>query len=303
MANELQTNTTSGSVVYALIRTSQAQVYDVSTNTFGSYVAADVPNYAVPLVEQGTGSGYYVGNFPTEITTPDTYSIEFYQQLGSTPASTDTYISGGSLQWSGSSAVSNFVPNLISLSYLQTYMNSSNNPALQQQVIQSATQAIQSFCNRVFSSQTYSEYYDGPGDRSLLLRQRPIITLTSVTILPYGDSPQVVDGSEFIVGVNTGIISFMPSSQYGCYFFYGHEGESKYLINYTAGFLSIPADIQQACALICQNLINWSGIDVTLKVERLGGTSGYQWGGGVDTGKMIPSTIKPILEKYKSYIV
>lgn len=303
MANELQTNNTTGSVVYAIIRNSQAQVYNVVANTFGNYLASSVPNYAVALAEQGTGSGYYVGNFPVAITAADVYSVEFYQQSGSTPASSDQYIAGGNLQWNGSASVSTFSPNLISLSYLQTYMNSTNNPTLQQQVIEAATQAIQSFCNRTFSSTTYAEYHDGPGDRSLLLRQRPVITLTSVTILPFGDNPQVVPGSEFIVGVNTGLISFLPSSSYGSYFFYGHENESKYLIDYTAGYLTIPADLQQACASICQNLINWSGLDTSLKVERIGGTSGYQWGGGIDTGKIITSTIKPTLEKYKSYIV
>lgn len=305
MANEQQTNFTTGSTVYALIRNTNALIWNNSTSAFESYLSANVPDYAITMTENGTGSGWYVGNFPTGIDTPGIFYIEFFDQFGATPANTDTYIAGGQLDWSGSSVLSFFLPNVTSLANVKLAMNIFNDNSDSQisQFLAAASAAISQYCNRIFTVGMYSEYYDGPGDRTLLLRQRPIVQLTSITVDPFGSDPITVDGSNFIVNTNTGLIGWKPQNQYGSWFVKGYDGQQNYLVVYQAGYQVVPSDIQQVACQICSNLYNWAGQDTSLKQERIGGTTGYTAMYGSDSGKLITSVMEKTLNTYKRYII
>src|SRR5579883_1671246 len=51
-------------------------------------------------------------------------------------------------------------------------------------LITTATRAIQKFCRRDFGQQTYDELYNGLGDRRLVLRQYPLLSVQSVRYRP-----------------------------------------------------------------------------------------------------------------------
>lgn len=53
-------------------------------------------------MEQGTASGYYVGNFPTGITTAGVYNVIVKRQTTASPAEADPTIAVGEIQWNGS---------------------------------------------------------------------------------------------------------------------------------------------------------------------------------------------------------
>ena len=106
MAKEIEIQTTAGLNAYALVRDpASANIWQTTTNTFASYVAANVANYAIALTEQGTGAGYYTGDFPSAITTPGSYPVAVFQRLGGSPASTDTFLGDGIVPWNGASQI------------------------------------------------------------------------------------------------------------------------------------------------------------------------------------------------------
>ncbi len=51
-------------------------------------------------------------------------------------------------------------------------------------LITTATRAVQKFCRRDFGQQTYDELYNGLGDRRLVLRQYPLLSVQSVRYRP-----------------------------------------------------------------------------------------------------------------------
>jgi len=100
MASEIQSIGTTGKTVYAIVRDATGRLWNVATSAFEAWTTANYANYAVPMVEQ-VPSAYYVGSFPVLVTTPGLYGIDVRQQVGATPATTDTPLSGGLLNWAG----------------------------------------------------------------------------------------------------------------------------------------------------------------------------------------------------------
>ena len=97
MANELQTPYTTGATLYAVIINPAAQAWNGTT--FETITPADWSTYAVPLSEVAA-SGLYFGNFPTSLPAAN-YTTVLYQQVGGSPASTDTLLGVGEVDWSG----------------------------------------------------------------------------------------------------------------------------------------------------------------------------------------------------------
>ena len=100
MAGELQIPWATGKTVYFLVRNSVGQIYNGST--FTAYSTANYSTYPVSGTEQGTASGYYVGDFPS--VAAGIYSIEAKERSGASPAETDINVGGGDLLWDGTSA-------------------------------------------------------------------------------------------------------------------------------------------------------------------------------------------------------
>lgn len=101
MAGEIQiAHGVTGRNLYAVIRSAVGTVWNGTT--FVTYNGANWTTYAVALTEQGT-SGYYVGTFPTVAS--GVYNLEVRDRLGGSPATTDTIIGAGFIEWSGSSVV------------------------------------------------------------------------------------------------------------------------------------------------------------------------------------------------------
>lgn len=104
MADEIQFDAgpqLSGATLYYLLRNQAAQVFDNGlAQTFTPYVTANYANYDIPLVEQGTASGYYVGNVPTDLAA-GLYFVSVHQRAGVSPAEDDTRIGVGEIDWSG----------------------------------------------------------------------------------------------------------------------------------------------------------------------------------------------------------
>lgn len=102
MANELQAQYTSGKTVYAVILSAVGQAWNGTT--FEAPLAADWATYAVAATEQST-TGLYEATMPAGVSTAGLYSVLFYQRAGASPATTDTVIGKGLIEWSGTTEI------------------------------------------------------------------------------------------------------------------------------------------------------------------------------------------------------
>jgi hypothetical protein len=100
-----------------------------------------------------------------------------------------TYSSSGAVLSEGWSSITTSTGNLITLARaLQNFTNVTLTNAEQaslQAMITAVSRAIKRYCRRDFVITTYDEQYNGSGDRRLVLRQIPIISITRVSYGPY----------------------------------------------------------------------------------------------------------------------
>ena len=295
MANEITTNATTGSSVYAIIRNGLMNVWNGSG--FEAWNASDYSTYIVPLTEQGT-SGFFVGSIPAGINTADTLTIEIYSGAGTLG---DTFISGGTLNWSGSSIIDDdpIGTALTSLEYVKDYgqITGSTYDTFLQNRINSISVAVESYCRRTFAITTYTESIDGCGSTELLLGQFPVVSVTQVVVDQYGSQPTTIPGSSFIVNTKNGIVSVKPTATYSPWFAYSNQGIS---VTYQAGYDPIPFDIQEAVAEMVMNQFYKLGTDVTLSQEQIGD---YNRTSRADVQQLLTDDIKHTLNHYRQGIV
>lgn len=92
MANEIQISRPdlAGSTLYAIRRNAAGQVWNGSA--FVTYVTADLASYVIALTQQGTASGYYVGDAPLP-GVPG--SVVVFVRAGGSPAEGDVQAGTG----------------------------------------------------------------------------------------------------------------------------------------------------------------------------------------------------------------
>lgn len=138
MANELAADYLSGKTVYYLIRTATATIWNGVA--FEAYQTANYANYDISSTEQGTASGYYVGNFPS--IDAGIYYVTAKEQIGGSPAETDITVGTGAIQWNGTT--------VLPLSYLISTTNYTNiaDTILKRDIDNvEATAAVHSLCS------------------------------------------------------------------------------------------------------------------------------------------------------------
>jgi uncharacterized phiE125 gp8 family phage protein len=125
---------------------------------------------------------------------------------------------------------------LTSLAAVKIYLKieATHDDALLEDLINSSSSAIESYCKRKFKEQTFEEEYDGNGRKGLYLHQYPVKSVNSVmingTVLPLTDYKINKNSGKLI---RTG--SIWP------------PGEINITVNYTAGYSEIPSDLDLAC--------------------------------------------------------
>lgn len=101
MANEIEVNYKHNASVYVLIRNRISQIWNTNSLAFENYLTANYSNYAISLTEQGTASAFFAGTFPATIP-PGVYGITAKNQVGGSPAESDTTLGIENYQWNGS---------------------------------------------------------------------------------------------------------------------------------------------------------------------------------------------------------
>lgn len=131
--------------------------------------------------------------------------------------------------------------------------------------INQATKAIENYCGRRFAATAYTNIeYDATNTDQLILRQRPVVSFTSLDIRDSGlnyDSWETIDSELYFVDENAAVIDLM---------FNARGRWNRYRVTYTAGYTTIPDDLAEACAsLACYYYLNADASDVgKLKIEE-----------------------------------
>lgn len=156
-------------------------------------------------------------------------------------------------------------------------------------LITSTSRSILNSLNRGdLHSQAYTETYDGSGTNRLTLINFPVTAVSAVTI----------DGISIPAALNTydygfGFDAYSVHLTNNLIFTRGKQNVS---VTYTAGYASIPEDIEQATLLALQNMVQVQKMDTTIGSESTGGYSvSYRQG----AAGALPPEVQQLLKTYR----
>ena len=131
--------------------------------------------------------------------------------------------------------------------------------------INQATRQIEKYCDRHFLASSYVEEYNATQTNQLVLKQRPVISFSSLEIRDSGlnyNSWETVDSQIYFVDNESGVVSTLYRNS---------GGFNRYRATYTAGYSTIPEDLAEACAsLACYYVNNADGSDVGVARKKEG---------------------------------
>lgn len=169
--------------------------------------------------------------------------------------------------------------------------------------INQATLMIENYTGRRFKNTTYTnEEYDATNSDQLILRQRPVTDTVTLSMGQRDSSTNEDDWTTVetelqFVDTAAGVIDLG---------FVAGGGWNRYRVTYSAGYATIPADIQEACATLAVYLIQnpSSGTGVKSKQEGQRKVEYFETASGM-TGDSIFSQlgIDEILDSYSNYPV
>lgn len=152
MANEIQAQAATGKTLYAVVINSVGQIWNGSA--FATIAGASWASYDIALTE--AAAGIYLGNMPA--VAAGLYTIVVYERAGGAPATTDSQVDSGTLDWNGSAVVAegagSYYGTLARLraEHLTQVPTGATNDALLIQMLQTATALVDSALGFSFSA-------------------------------------------------------------------------------------------------------------------------------------------------------
>lgn len=160
---------------------------------------------------------------------------------------------------------------------------------------------IKEYLNRDLESASYVEIYDGSGCEYMSLRQIPVTAITKVEEYEGLDSNNAEVWTTYVLGTDYERL-FIPTEADGI-IMQGRDFSKdlqNYRITYTAGYTTIPYDIQMACKELLK--VTWD--NSPLNQNRLGFTSVSDSAGSSNENLTLDGEIEmKILKKIERYRV
>jgi hypothetical protein len=188
MADELDILYAGADTPYAIVRReSDGYAWDVTNTAFEAWADGSITDYDIAMTSQG--GGYYTADFPTGITTAGYYLIDYRVHTG-TPSTSDQRYPGERIYWNGTqSSPAPSGSDLVSLSRVKEFLSisGSTDDAKLNTIITAVSRGIEKWCDRVFSSASYTHYFDGRNDfyvSYLPLKQYPVTAISRVATRP-----------------------------------------------------------------------------------------------------------------------
>lgn len=164
--------------------------------------------------------------------------------------------------------------------------------------INMATKMILSYCGvSSFRSTAYTEYYDGLGGDHLVLRNKPIIALTSLSYRNQwgnNDSWTALDAELYYIDFNAGLLKTL-TPLLGNY--------DSWKVVYTAGYATLPEDLVEACARLAANLTSNGIAGQNIKTKREGQRQVEYFDSGTNRSLIESLGLDDILEPYADVAV
>jgi uncharacterized phiE125 gp8 family phage protein len=141
---------------------------------------------------------------------------------------------------------------LTTLERVKAYLGVSDpgDDALLGAFIASASEAIEHYCGRQFAQAARTEYHDGAGAASLVLRVRPVSAVSAVRDDParhFGPS-SLLTPAQYVFYPESGILARTD----GVF----ADARRNVEVTYTAGFLSVPPAVEQAANILVAHFYN-----------------------------------------------
>ncbi len=185
--------------------------------------------------------------------------------------------------------------NLITLSDLKTFLDiTSDYDNVLNIIIPGVSLFIERYIGRTVAEATYTnEYYDGSGNKSIILNNFPVSAVSSLQerqIAENSDSWETLDSEDYYIDETTGVITKV----YGIF----SSGKQKYRVTYTAGE-TVPADLQLAAMKMARSEFYKRKTAGDVTSERL---KNYQVSyGGLNGAVTAMSDVQSTLDLYKDY--
>lgn len=179
---------------------------------------------------------------------------------------------------------------LVSLANTKTFLQitDSAQDSVLNLVIPQVEDYVSKKCQRTFESTVYTnEEYDGTDNTELKLKNFPVITFTQLDrnrVTDNTDDWETIDADDYWVDTDTGIITKISDFT---------TGTKNYRATYTAGYASVPDDVQLAVMMIVSEFLNTRRAG-GIKQESLGDHS-VSFESVIQTNKVI----KEILSHYR----
>lgn len=168
--------------------------------------------------------------------------------------------------------------------------------------INQATLFIENYCSlsrdHHFKSTTYTnEQYDGVGKNTIMLRMRPVITLSSFQ----GRSAVTSDGSFtdieselYFTDLSAGVLELLFNTT---------NSWNMYQVTYTAGYATIPADLAEACVTLACYYVENSASGTVVKKKQEGSRSIEYFQAGANSSDSLVDQLglDDLLNRYKQY--
>lgn len=132
--------------------------------------------------------------------------------------------------------------------------------------INQATRAIEAYCGRRFALTTYTnEEYDATNTNQIILRQRPIVTLTTLDVRDSGlniTDFESIESDLYFYDANAGVLELN---------FTARGSWNRFRVTYSAGYSTIPEDLAEACATLASYYaLNPDGSQIGVKEKQEG---------------------------------
>lgn len=165
-------------------------------------------------------------------------------------------------------------------------LTTTTDDALLTRLVTSASQFIQAWLGRTIAETAYTETRNGAGGTRLFLRNRPVVSVASLT----------VDGVAVAAAAGPGQPGYLfdDSSAYLTGYAFT-RGQQNVVIAYTAGYAATPPELEQACIEL-----------VALRYkerDRIGQVSKNLAGEVVSFAqKDMPADVQTLLDQYRSVV-
>lgn len=181
---------------------------------------------------------------------------------------------------------------LCALADVKTYLGitDTNSDAVLTALVASASAMIESYCNRVFLSASYTETRNGTGGAKLLLLNAPVTAVSSLTVDGYAVPPApdaISPGYLF----DQQVLYIRPGAYPGEFV----RGIQNITVTYVAGYATVPPDVNQACVELIA-----SKYAKRLRIDKKSETLGTAQTIGFDLSDM-PLSVKTALGAYRRW--